>query len=547
MASTHITRCPHCQTSFRVSMEQLTVAKGSVRCGSCLQVFKAAEYFINDKTPSKTPPSADALKKQAAQQNAQTAALEKQLAQQKAQAAALEKQAAERQAVEKQAELKRAALKQAAEKQAKLKQAAKQKALLEQQAALKAEKQKAQAEKVAKQKAEQVAQQKAQAKKVAQQKADQIAQQLASSQFDDIPDQINDDPLFDLNILTADRKKPSQEDNAFALSDDVYSQMLSKADKSQAPMANEFDFLDFDELSEPANENSQAKTQDQEEAWAQALLEDDSSVEEPQQEERSASYDEDSFVKARQEEYQDDFYISDDDQPSDTQNAESDDFYHSEDLLASESGLTAEEELELGELEAQENELLNINALADTDLSTDIYDIREEPLALEQESPTSPANIIGAIAALLLIVMLLAQTAYFNFAQWSRHPDFRQYYQVACQAINCQLPSIQDVKQMATQHLVVRSHAKYDQALVVDSIIINRSDFQQPFPNLELIFTGLNEQVIASRKFRPDQYLAGELTGNKHMPSKTPIHISLNIQDPGPEAVNYRLQLVANQ
>ena len=47
MAETNITRCPHCQTTFRVRLEQLAAAKGAVRCGSCLQVFKAADHIVS--------------------------------------------------------------------------------------------------------------------------------------------------------------------------------------------------------------------------------------------------------------------------------------------------------------------------------------------------------------------------------------------------------------------------------------------------------------------------------------------------------------------
>ena len=38
-----ITRCPKCATAFRVTQDQLSVAKGSVRCGSCLTVFNALD------------------------------------------------------------------------------------------------------------------------------------------------------------------------------------------------------------------------------------------------------------------------------------------------------------------------------------------------------------------------------------------------------------------------------------------------------------------------------------------------------------------------
>jgi predicted Zn finger-like uncharacterized protein len=41
----HITRCPQCETAFKVSPQQLGLAKGWVRCGRCSHVFEAALYF----------------------------------------------------------------------------------------------------------------------------------------------------------------------------------------------------------------------------------------------------------------------------------------------------------------------------------------------------------------------------------------------------------------------------------------------------------------------------------------------------------------------
>ena len=46
MTDSFVTQCPHCQTRFRVSHAQLSVARGVVRCGSCLQVFNAAKQLL---------------------------------------------------------------------------------------------------------------------------------------------------------------------------------------------------------------------------------------------------------------------------------------------------------------------------------------------------------------------------------------------------------------------------------------------------------------------------------------------------------------------
>lgn len=49
--------CPHCQTSFRITKAQLNAADGSVRCGSCLQVFNAMDQF--EQVPEPPASTAD--------------------------------------------------------------------------------------------------------------------------------------------------------------------------------------------------------------------------------------------------------------------------------------------------------------------------------------------------------------------------------------------------------------------------------------------------------------------------------------------------------
>ena len=43
-----LTRCPHCQTQFRVTSEQLKTCKGSVRCGECRAIFDALESLADE-------------------------------------------------------------------------------------------------------------------------------------------------------------------------------------------------------------------------------------------------------------------------------------------------------------------------------------------------------------------------------------------------------------------------------------------------------------------------------------------------------------------
>lgn len=40
------TRCPHCNTCFKIAEDQLDLRQGRVRCGHCLQAFNAREGFV---------------------------------------------------------------------------------------------------------------------------------------------------------------------------------------------------------------------------------------------------------------------------------------------------------------------------------------------------------------------------------------------------------------------------------------------------------------------------------------------------------------------
>ncbi|MDD2884343.1 MAG: zinc-ribbon domain-containing protein, partial [Dechloromonas sp.] len=42
------TRCPACDTIFRVTSEQLRMKAGKVRCGQCQHVFNAFDYLLPD-------------------------------------------------------------------------------------------------------------------------------------------------------------------------------------------------------------------------------------------------------------------------------------------------------------------------------------------------------------------------------------------------------------------------------------------------------------------------------------------------------------------
>jgi len=171
-------------------------------------------------------------------------------------------------------------------------------------------------------------------------------------------------------------------------------------------------------------------------------------------------------------------------------------------------------------------------------------DFETEPLQLHPfaHEPRWPKVLwgIGFLAALLL---LAGQYLYFNLDTLARGP-LRPWLANVCSALDCRLPAQSDANRIQTGSLIVRSHPSERGVLAVDALITNQAGFPQPYPELQLQFTDLNGAPVAGRRFKPEEYLGGELTGARLMPVQQPVHIALELLDPGPRAVNYLLTVV---
>jgi predicted Zn finger-like uncharacterized protein len=49
------TRCPHCNTTFRVAHDQLKLRAGLVRCGACKEIFNGIEHLLPQDAPAPAP------------------------------------------------------------------------------------------------------------------------------------------------------------------------------------------------------------------------------------------------------------------------------------------------------------------------------------------------------------------------------------------------------------------------------------------------------------------------------------------------------------
>lgn len=418
-----VTRCPHCQTSFRVREEQLDTARGMVRCGSCLQVFKAAHYFQSDAsnaTPNATPN---------ATQNATQTAAEKPEGSKKT-TAAVKRKPKPKQPEPQQPE----------------------------------------------------------------------PSELIHDDMEDDPisEVLEDDPNVDFNLKAPEPSSPKKKAPSDSI--DLDTSALDNFDPESF-------FYTFEAEEDDTDESS-------DEAWAAALLE-DSDEETPSAPAQSNA---ERMYTAQRE--ADDFVGFADDNESNAIDLE---------------GLALRPKLDIASFKNP------------TKNPTDnVADLQAEPLTLSSDFHKRQIPWGWLSGVFLLLIVAAVQVFYFNFDRWARSPQWRPYYIQACGYLDCTVPKVQNINNMSTQHLVVQTHPKLKGALMVDTLLYNKADHTQPFPDLLLVFRDINEQVIASRRFTPNQFLAGELAGEVDMSPLSHTHIALEIVDPGPEAVSYHIDLLAN-
>ncbi len=168
-----------------------------------------------------------------------------------------------------------------------------------------------------------------------------------------------------------------------------------------------------------------------------------------------------------------------------------------------------------------------------------------EPLTL---SPLRQRSGLTQLLWSLLIILALSalglQVLWFERARLSVQPQLQPLYAELCQRLDCRLPPRQDLPSIHSQRLLIRPHPDYANALTLDLTLINQAPFEQPFPALQLSFSGLDDSLRAARTFQPHEYLGGDLQPEDRMPRRSPVQIRLEMLDPGTLAPNYQLQFV---
>lgn len=114
-----------------------------------------------------------------------------------------------------------------------------------------------------------------------------------------------------------------------------------------------------------------------------------------------------------------------------------------------------------------------------------------------------------------------------------------QYRVEICKWLTCVDPIPRALNKIDVLNRSIYTHQSEDKALMVTVTIINRADFAQSYPIIQLRFLNVSGEVIAARQFGPNHYLNTTWRPENLMEPKIPVSIKLEVEDVGEEVVSY--------
>jgi len=168
-------------------------------------------------------------------------------------------------------------------------------------------------------------------------------------------------------------------------------------------------------------------------------------------------------------------------------------------------------------------------------------ELREKPPAKR----SLLATICWGLGALLLLIIITAQLAWFNRDELLlRYPQLDPVARKICDRLQCEILRYKDISSIKLLNRDVRNHPLYEGSLLVNATMANKSETIQPFPLIQLALFNPGGEVIGYREFKPDEYLDDSINISAGMMPESPIHFVLEVGGPTEGAVSFEFHFL---
>ena len=144
------------------------------------------------------------------------------------------------------------------------------------------------------------------------------------------------------------------------------------------------------------------------------------------------------------------------------------------------------------------------------------------------------------IAAALLLVSTTLGVVFLQPDRLTHHGWFRGLSAAICSPLPCTPIFPIDIETLRVSG-TIEPKPDISDVLTAKIEVLNRADYEQPFPRISLVFRDVRGQVSSSRIFQPSDYLRGQARTLKQMPINRAVLVEIDFLDPGERSVSYEL------
>lgn len=165
--------------------------------------------------------------------------------------------------------------------------------------------------------------------------------------------------------------------------------------------------------------------------------------------------------------------------------------------------------------------------------------LQEELLAMQKPKSTG-ANLFWLVCAMVLFVGISVQAAWhYRHPLLDRFPTAVPYAEQACTIVGCELKHEQALEPIQLVSRDVRTHPRYENALLVNASMVNSSAETISFPTVQLGLFDPTGTAIGIRQFSPTEYLDKSIEIDSGIPPGRSVHVVLELANTGDVATSF--------
>ena len=170
----------------------------------------------------------------------------------------------------------------------------------------------------------------------------------------------------------------------------------------------------------------------------------------------------------------------------------------------------------------------------------DVPPILQEELLALQGGKKQSAKWYWTVMASILFIGLLAQAAwYYRDRLLAEFPQIREPAFALCEVLDCNLQAPEKTEPIQLVSRDVRTHPRYENALLVNASMVNTSVETIDFPTVQLGLFDNTGAAIGIRQFEPPEYLDKSIDIAAGIPPGRSVHVVMELANAAERATSF--------